>query len=55
MPGNQHPLRIGWLLTLCTATIAVVVAATRPGLVGLADELFQTLDVEESHGNDAEL
>ena len=23
-------------------------------LVGIADELFQTLDAEESHGNDAE-
>ena len=38
MSGNQHPLRIGWLLTLCTAVIAVVVAATRPHLIGLADE-----------------
>ena len=38
MPGNQHPLRIGWLLTLCTAILAVVVAATRPYLPGLADE-----------------
>ena len=38
MPGNQHPLRIGWLLTLCTAMIAVVVAATRPYVAGLADE-----------------
>ena len=24
------------------------------GLVGLADNLFQTLDMEESHGNEAE-
>ncbi len=38
MSGKPHPLRIGWLLPLCTAAIAVVVAAARPDLVGLADE-----------------
>ena len=38
MSGNQHPLRIGWLMPLCVAVIATVVAAARPFLAGLADE-----------------
>ena len=38
MSGKPYPLRIGWLLSLCTAAIAVVVAAARPDLVGLAEE-----------------
>ena len=50
-PKEQHELLIAMLRRSGELPDTVV---TDDQLVGIADELFQTLDAEESNGNDAD-